>query len=220
MKCLVVVPAYNEEKYIAHVVRGILKEKMDLLVVDDGSFDFTYEIVKKLAVPCLRQNHMGKGAALVAGFGYAVKNGFDWVITMDGDGQHDSSELPLFWRALGDNATDLVIGSRMHDTSKMPIVRLLTNKVMSYIVSSFSDVRLSDTQCGFRAIKCDLLKRIKLTTSHYDMESELIIRAAKMGCTIRDIPVNSIYNDSQSSINKFTDTIRFFKLLWRIKRDG
>jgi len=220
MKCLVVVPAYNEEKHIAGVVRGILKEKSELLVVDDGSMDSTYDILKGLSVPCLKEKHKGKGAALKAGFRYALNNGFDWVITMDGDGQHDTGELPMFLRALRSNGTDLIIGSRTLDSSRMLVVRLLTNKSMSYLISRFSGVRLPDTQCGFRAIRCELLRRIKLTTSHYDMESELIIRAAKANFKITNVPVKSIYNGSKSSINKVTDTVRFFGLLWRIMRDG
>lgn len=220
MKCLVIIPAYNEERNIASVVKGVLKSASYVLVVDDGSSDSTPEILKGLKVRHISRKHMGKGAALRAGFDYAVQNGFDWVITMDGDGQHDTNELPKFLSALKRNGTDMVIGSRMSNTSSMPFVRLATNRFMSSLISKLSRCDIPDTQCGYRAIRCSVFRKVDLTTSHYDTESELLMKAARSGFRISSVPIATIYNGSKSSINKITDTARFIKLIWRIRRGG
>lgn len=220
MKCLVIIPVHNEGKHIASVVRGVLTEQQNILVIDDGSVDSTPDILKDLGVPFIRREHKGKGAALRAGFRYGIENGFEWVITMDGDGQHDFRDLPLFKRALQSNGTDMIIGSRMNETGGMPLLRLITNRFMSYIISKKSKIRLSDTQCGFRAIRCRLLKEITLKTAHYDTESEIIIRAARAGFRISSIPVNTIYNGAESSVNKITDTVRFIKLMRSTIKDA
>lgn len=219
-RCLVVIPAYNEERSISAVVEGARSVVPDVLVVNDGSTDSTAEILKRLGVPHMEQRHAGKGAALRAGFGYAIKNGFDWVITMDGDGQHATSEIPAFVSALSRNGTDLVIGSRMSDTRAMPFLRKATNRFMSSLISRLSGSSIPDTQCGFRAIRCAVLRKVVLKTSHFETESELLMKAAKEGFRISSIPIATIYNGSKSSINKVTDTARFLRLLWNIRADG
>lgn len=219
MRYLVVIPVYNEEKNISGVVSGVLKKTDDMLVVDDGSSDGTLNILKGMGVAHLSQRHMGKGAALRAGFRYAIDKGYEWVITMDGDGQHDSGEIPRIEAAMRTNGTDMIIGSRMHATSEMPFLRLATNRFMSYLISMVSGCVLPDTQCGFRAIRCRVLERITLRTSHYDTESELIIKAGRAGFRLTSIPIVTIYNGSKSSINKFTDTIRFIRLMSRVARE-
>lgn len=220
LRYLVVVPAYNEADNIEDVVRGVMRETEDVLVIDDGSVDATHEVLSRLEVRFLRQRHGGKGAALKAGFSYAIKNGYDWVITMDGDGQHDFAELSKFKEAVRANGTDMVIGSRMDSTEEMPVVRLVTNRFMSHLLSRIAGRKVSDTQCGFRAIRCALLKEIKLNTSHYDTESELLIKAVRAGFSVSSIPVKTIYNGSKSNVNKVVDTVRFVRLLWRMLRHG
>ncbi len=220
MKYLVVIPAYNEADKILSVIEDALGEVPDILVVNDGSTDSTGKIIEALPVKVVNQFRTGKGGALKAGFRYAIEGGYDWVITMDADGQHDVKDIQSFIRAAESNNVDMVVGSRMGDSVDMPIVRLVTNKFMSGIISSLAGCRLSDTQCGFRAIKCSLLCEVTLETNNYDTESELIIKAARKGFKINSTPVRTIYNGAASSINKFTDTIRFFKLVFRFLGNG
>lgn len=212
---MVLIPAYNEEKVIRSVVEGVLTYTKDVLVVDDGSSDSTFSNIESVGIPIIQQPHKGKGAALRTGFSYAIERSYDWVITMDGDGQHDWRNIPEFVDAMANGAGDIITGSRMSNTSSMPLLRLVTNRTMSTVISRLAGKKIPDTQCGFKAIRTEVLKTITLTTFHYDTESEVLIKAGRKGYTISSIPVKTIYNGINSDINKFTDTLRFFHLVWR-----
>jgi glycosyltransferase involved in cell wall biosynthesis len=158
----------------------------------------------------------GKGRALVSGFRYALEQRYDAVVTMDGDGQHDPGDLSRLLAA-GDSA-DLVVGTRMGNASGMPFVRWVTNRVMSAILSRFCRVRIPDSQCGYRLIRCDLLRRLRFASSGYDSESEILIRAARVGARIASVPIRVIYGDQRSYIRPLRDTVRFLRLLWSLRR--
>lgn len=213
MRYIVLIPVYNEEKTIRSVVEGVLTITKDVLVIDDGSSDSTLSKIESLDIPIIKQFHRGKGAAIRAGFGYAIERSYEWVITIDGDGQHDWREIPKFIDAMTNRTGDIIVGSRMTDTSTMPLLRLVINRVMSTIISRIVARRIPDSQCGFKAIKVEVLKDINLTTSNYDTESEILIKAGKRDYTILSIPIKTIYNGSDSGINKFTDTVRFLSLI-------
>lgn len=213
MRYLVIIPAYNEQKYIKSLLDNLAKVASDVVVVDDGSTDSTPEIARGAGVEVITQRHQGKGAALRTGFGYAVAKGYDWVITMDSDCQHDWQDVPRFVEAMTKNGNSIIVGSRLFESGKMPVVRRLTNKFMSGLISRLIGCRVPDTQCGFRAINSKVLKGVRLETSHYDTESELLIKSGKAGYKISFIPIKTIYNGAPSNINKFTDTVRFLKLL-------
>lgn len=215
MSYLIVIPAYNEEKYIKTLLNRISSITRDIVVVDDGSEDATYRIVKEMGISVLHQEHKGKGAALKAGFKYAVEKGYKWVITMDGDGQHEWRDIFRFIEELSRGNGDIIVGSRMADIATMPLIRRITNRFMSGLISRLIGLRISDTQCGFRAISSQVLKNIRLETAHYDTESELLIKAGKARYTISSIPIKTIYNGSQGNISKFMDTLRFIKLVWK-----
>lgn len=215
MNYLILIPAYNEERHIVTLLNNLSAIKKDIVVVDDGSEDATYQIVKGTGIPVIHQNHQGKGAALKTGFGYAIEKNYEWVITMDGDGQHDAQDVHKFADAISNASCDIIIGSRMDNIASMPIVRKITNRFLSSLISRLIDNRIADTQCGFRAINSKVLKNIILETSHYDTESELLIKAGRAGNKIKSIPIKTIYNNSQSHISKFLDTIRFIKLLYK-----
>ncbi|MBI5970144.1 MAG: glycosyltransferase family 2 protein [Deltaproteobacteria bacterium] len=215
MKYLIIIPAYNEQKYIKTLLGNLTKVASDVVVVDDGSTDSTPEIARGTGVEVITQRHQGKGAALRTGFNYAVAKGYDWVITMDSDCQHDWQDVPRFVEAMTKNGTSIIVGSRLFEAGRMPVVRRLTNKFMSGLISRLIRCRVPDTQCGFRAINSTVLKGIRLETSHYDTESELLIKSGKAGYKISFIPIKTIYNGAPSNINKFTDTMRFLKLLVR-----
>jgi hypothetical protein len=112
----------------------------------------------------------------------------------------------------------MIIGNRMLDTASMPRHRIITNRFMSTMISRLSGCYVPDTQCGFRLIKRDTLQKIKLESSNYEIESEMIIKAARAGCTIESLPIKTVYEDERSRINPVFDTIRFIilmvKILW------
>lgn len=214
MKIGVIIPALNEAKNIGGIISAIRGISLPAVVVDDGSSDATAEIARKHGATVIRNPvNLGKGASLRKGFQYALSQQWDALINMDGDGQHSPDNIGDFINAAQDLAAHIIIGNRMNNTSKMPLSRNLTNKFMSFIISSIVKQRIPDSQCGFRLIKCEVLRRINLRTSKFETESEILIKAAKSGCRLISIPVKTIYSDEKSSINPVKDTLRFIKFL-------
>lgn len=222
-KLLIIIPAFNEEKKLGDLLKRISSfiSLKNVLVVDDGSVDKTATIAEKTGSTVLKQNtNQGKGVALRIGFDFAVRNKYDAVITMDADGQHDPDELPLFFNYYKKYKTDLIIGTRKHNLSDMPFIRFLVNRTTSLITSLLSGVRVYDSQSGYRFIKKNLIKRINLKTGRFQMETEIIVKAAREGFSIGEVPIKTIYYENfKSHINPFIDTFRFIRLalrlLWR-----
>jgi glycosyltransferase involved in cell wall biosynthesis len=219
MKVLVVIPAYNEAEHIYNLIKEVKNYHLKILVIDDGSSDDTYNIAKGLEVNVmLNLRNQGKGASLIKGFRYALENDFEAVITMDADGQHQPKDLPLFLKAAEDKDVHIVIGNRMLKAKGMPLIRVATNKFMSWFISFIGRQSIPDTQCGLRLIKRKVLERIELKTSKFETESEILIKASRMGFKIKSVPIKSIYGEEKSRINPFSDTLRFFRLIYKWKR--
>lgn len=214
MKTCVIIPAYNEAKAIEDLIKQINKHSLDVTVIDDGSTDNTSVIAKKNNAVVLRnEKNQGKGASLVKGFHYALAEGYDAVICMDGDGQHLPEDIPNFVHAAENSKNMILIGNRMEETKTMPWIRIMTNKFMSWLISCVAKQNIPDSQCGFRLIKKELLEKLKLKTLKYEIESEVLIEAAHLGFTIESIPIKTVYQGEKSQINPFVDTIRFFKFI-------
>lgn len=213
MKICVIIPSLNESNSIAELVKKIIELKLDVLVIDDGSQDNTSEIARNSGARVIRNEvNEGKGASLSKGFRYCLENGYDALITMDGDGQHSPDDLPAFIRS-ADSDNSIIVGNRMKNSRNMPLVRLLTNKFMSWLISKVAKQRIPDTQCGFRLIKRQVLEKIQLSTSRYEAESEILIKASRLGFKIGSVPIKSVYRGEVSKINPITDTIRFIKYI-------
>ncbi len=216
MKICIVIPTYNEAKTIASIIRKIRHQELEVVVIDDGSLDNTYEIAKDNGAIVLRnENNEGKGASLIKGFHYAQDRDCDAVITMDGDGQHLPEEIPYFIRLAKYSNSGIFIGNRMFKIKNMPFVRVFTNKLMSWLISFVAGQSIPDTQCGFRLIKKEVLEKINLKTSKYETESEIIIKASRLGFKIESVPIKSIYSGEKSQINPVIDTLRFIKFIIR-----
>jgi len=214
MNVCVIVPAYNEARDIAGVVKSIKELGLSVLVVDDGSVDHTAEIARNSGADILRNEiNRGKGASLIAGFHYVLSGDFDAVITMDADGQHSPQDLPYFLQFAQEKNADIIIGNRMTKVKSMPLLRLATNKFMSWLISKIAKQKIPDTQCGFRFIKCSALRKMDLKTTKYEIESEVLIKASRLGLRIDSIPIRTIYQGEKSRINPIFDTVRFFKFI-------
>jgi glycosyltransferase involved in cell wall biosynthesis len=216
LKACVIIPALNAGKTIFDLATKLLAMGHRVVVVDDGSTDDTYQEAKRAGAMVIKHGaNRGKGAALKTGFSYVLEGGYEAVITIDADGQHSYEDVSKFLSAAGSDA-DIIIGSRMGDTHDMPPIRILTNKLSSFIISRLTGERIEDSQCGFRLIKSHALRGIKLATNGYDTESELLIKAARAGFTISTVQVKTIYTaDRVSHINPFLISFRFLRLLWR-----
>lgn len=219
-RILIVIPAYNEEERI-----GLLLDKLsglfnlsDVLVVDDGSEDETASIANDYGVFLVKQpTNLGKGMALKKGFEFAIEKGYEAVITMDSDLQHNPEEIPKFIRLIEEEGGDILIGTREHDLHNMPFMRFLVNNVTSLVASILAGERVHDSQSGYRLIRSKVLRDIELNTSRFQMETEIIVKAARKGYTIKEVPIETLYfKDIHSHINPVIDTIRFVRLSLRL----
>lgn len=222
MRVCIVIPTYNESAAIGNIVKQIRNQGREVVVVDDGSTDGTAEISQNCGAVVLKNlKNEGKGFSLVRGLRYAIESNFDGVFTMDGDGQHNPNDIPYFIQKAQTTGAGIIIGNRMHNPRTMPVVRILTNKFMSLIISKLIKQRVPDTQCGFRLIKRELLKKLKFTTRRFETETEILIQASQLGYKIESIPIKSVYQKQKSQINPIIDTIRFinymFRQIWTMK---
>ena len=213
MKILTIVPCYNAERFIEDTIADIKKYQKNVLVIDDGSTDNSYNVMKKVkGIKVLRHKHnKGKGAALKTGFRYAIKNRFDAVITIDADGQHKASDIPKFVDKI--HKFDIVVGSRMHNVRNMPLRRIIANGISSFIVSLKCRQKVPDSQSGYRLIKTDVIKDVKLEQDGYQMETELLLKAAPKGYKIGWVHIKTIYGKEVSHINPFKITWRFIRVI-------
>ncbi len=213
-----VVPAYNAARHIEGVLGGLLEllPAGNVIVVDDGSRDDTAAVARRSGVRVIvHPENRGKGAALRTGFDAATAlPGIEAVVMLDADGQHDPAEIPRFAAEFAKGA-ELVIGDRMGTRGAMPPLRVGTNLLTSGIISLLARARVPDTQNGYRLAGAALLRRIRLTTNRYEIESELIIKASRAGARIASIPVRSIYGSERSAIHPLRDTMRFISLVFR-----
>lgn len=220
MTTLVVIPCKNLESEVGEVVRGVLglNLSLDVVVINDGSTDGTSAAAEAAGAHVLEHEvNLGKGAALKTGFEYAIAKGYDAVVTMDGDGQHDPSAIPDFLDALDKCDADIIVGTRMHAVGEMPKLRIWTNRTTSRIVSLITRQSIPDSQSGYRLIKVRVLRDIvkSFVTTRYDTESELLIRAARRGYRTAAVAITSIYTGTVSHINPIVDTLRFVRLVSR-----
>ncbi len=210
-KVLALLPAYNEHIHIARVIAGA-KKFLPVLVVDDGSQDDTAEIARESGAIVLRQEpNQGKGAAMERGFRYALENGYDAVITIDADGQHDTGEIPLFLEELGNNPSDLIIGRR--DFRKMPFVRMCSNTIGTWMFSWAMGQYIPDNQSGYRLISARLMDRMLTSKLHgFEFEVEMILRCVMEKYKLGWVTIKTIYADEHSHIHPIPHVIRFFKI--------
>lgn len=210
----VLIPSYNEAKAIGSLVAKLRARGLTVYVVDDGSVDNTAGIAEaEGAVVVKHKTNMGKGASMREGFKHVLKRAFDAVVVMDGDGQHEVEDIGSFLQRMKDTNADMVIGNRMHDTSSMPLLRIYTNKFMSSLISSMARQHVPDTQSGFRLIKRAVLQKVSLESSNYEIESEMILKAAWAGFKIDSVPIKTVYRDERSRINPILDALRFIVFL-------
>jgi glycosyltransferase involved in cell wall biosynthesis len=193
MATCAVIPAYNEEKTIQEVVQRTLPFVQQVIVVDDGSRDHTFERAKAMGVIVLRHDiNMGKGAALKTGCDYAVRKGAEQLVVLDADGQHDPEEIPQFIEAL--SHYDIVFGARQFST-EMPGVLKMGNRGLNLLVRALYHIKLQDTQSGFRAFTAETYQKIRWQATDYCMESEMIANAGKQRIRYIELPIKTTYLD-------------------------
>jgi len=212
----VIVPAYNEGKRIANVIKQIKKYAKNIIMVDDGSKDDTYNIAKRTGVDVLKHLiNLGKGAALKTGCDYAIKKGATNLVVMDADGQHDPSEIPHFINNL--NKVDIVFGYR--DLKKMPLISKFGNWFINKSTKLLYSLDLKDTQTGYRAFRSSCYKKIRWRAIDYSIESEMIANVWKYNYKYKEIPIKTIYKDKYKGTTVLDGIkIVFNMILWKLKK--
>jgi len=221
-KIAAVVPAYNEEKHIADVVRRTRQKLDEVLVVDDGSADKTADRAREAGAEVIvHEQNRGKGETIKTGLRHWLDRQFDFVIVLDADGQHRPEEIDRFvGAALSADEPKLILGNRMDDVSSMPLVRRIVNRWMSERISAACGQKIPDTQCGFRMLHRQLIPELLGGTARFDYETEMLIIASRKGFRIASVPISTVYSDEVSSIHPVRDTLRFFKLMHRYSRQS
>jgi glycosyltransferase involved in cell wall biosynthesis len=209
MKVVVGIPAYNEERTIARVVIQAKKHSDSVMVCDDGSTDATGEIARELGAIVIRhERNTGKGEALRSLFFEARSTGADVLVTLDADGQHDPSEIPVVAGPVLSGKADVVIGSRMAGgASQIPPMRRAGNRALNQM----TDRRFSDSQSGFRAYSRRAFEEISPAEAGMGVDSEILQEAANRGMGIVEVPISVEYEvpnpSKQNAAYHFLDVI-------------
>ena len=212
MGICIIIPAYNAEKTIGAVLEEVLRLGFPLLVVDDGSSDTTADSLDMPGVVHVRHSfNRGKGAALRTGFAWALANGFSGVITLDSDGQHDSSAIPFLASQAIARGSDILIASRKTQFEEMAGLRRYWNRFGVWCVQKRIGVSIGDSQSGFRFYSVRLLSGVELEGEGYEMEMEVLMKAWRKGFRIDSVSVPARVADGRA-----TSHYRAVRDTWKI----
>jgi glycosyltransferase involved in cell wall biosynthesis len=214
---LAIIPAHNEGARVASVVAGT-RAHLPVLVVDDGSTDETALRAETAGATVLRQvPNQGKGAALRAGFQRALHEGFEAVLTLDADGQHDPSEIPKFLAAYSAHQSDLIVGTR--DFAHMPWIRRMTNSLGRRLFSWAVGQPIWDNQSGYRLVSRRLQETmLPSSESGFEFEVEMIVRCVQRGFRLAWIPIRTIYTGEKSHIRPWHHSFHFLRVVLETRR--
>lgn len=195
LRWCVLIPCLNEEKAIGTVVRSVLKLGVPVIVIDDGSDDRTPDIVSALPVTLLRHTHrQGKGEALRTGFREALRQGFDAVVTMDGDGQHAAEDIPRLVDVGRRFPDHIVIGARLLQREQQPKGRRRANALADWGISWACAQPVADTQSGQRWYPRSAFDLVELNAQNFVFEAAVLIAASReKGLGIVSVPIASRY---------------------------
>ncbi len=206
---LAALPVFNEVGFVDSILDEVRKHSQHVLVVDDGSTDGTANVLSERSdVQVIRHNiNRGYGAALQTAFQYAMDEGFEGVVTLDCDGQHQPQRIPRFIEAA--SAADIVSGSRYlkryEGDSEPPADRLFINKRITGELNRRLGLHLTDAFCGFKAYRTSALRQLRITDEGYAMPLQLWVEAAAADLRVIEIPVPLLYLDLERSFGGSLD---------------
>ena len=212
----VLIPAYKEEGTVAHVVTQAKRHLPDVIVVDDASPDQT-SVRARLAgaIVLQRKENGGKGAALIEGFQYVLEQGFDAVIALDADGFHDPDQIPKFLQAYQRTHTPVLLGNRMSDPGRVPLVRRWSIRLMTHWLYRQQGVYVPDPPCGFRFYRCDVLPFLLKFGSSLPAEFETLLLIAVRRIRVGSVSVIKKPHFHKSWISPFRDIVRFARVFMK-----
>ncbi len=199
---IAVIPCYNEEATIGSIVLKSKRHVNEVLVVDDGSSDDTAKIAKEAgALVVSHKKNKGKSVGIKTGFKYALANGFDYVVTIDGDGQHNPAEIPNVLGNIMNNGYDISIGFRHGTSTEMPKWRRVGKRILDYTTGFGNGGFVTDSQCGFRAFNKKAIKGLtpRLNGGAFSVESEQLIKAHELGLNVVNTHISCKYKNLDTS---------------------
>ena len=208
---LTALPVFNEVKSVSQVLDEVTQYSDDILVVDDGSTDGTLDVLRKRKDILLVEHEANKGygGALITAFQYAIDNGYDVLVTIDCDGQHEPQRIRQFVAESSQSGVDIVSGSRylksFNDDAIPPADRRQINVDITKMLNDKLGFKLTDAFCGFKAYRVEALKKIQLNENGYAMPLELWVQAWCQGLTVVELPVPLIYLDEDRSFGDNLD---------------
>jgi dolichol-phosphate hexosyltransferase len=216
MKTSLVVPAYNEEKGLPLVIEEYQDFVDEIIAVDDGSTDSTFEAAQRLQndrVKLFRHDvNSGKVAALRTGMSHATG---DIVIFTDADCTYPARYVPELVRAIGQGA-DLVLGARLQSRDNIPAFNRIGNNVFSFLATYISCMRIMDSQTGLRAFRRDMFDRLDVRAKGLEFETKMTVRAAKLGYKIVEIPIEYRERVGKSKLRPVKDGARMLSALFSV----
>ena len=205
MHTAVLIPTYNNAGTLAQVLQDVLSHTPHVIVVNDGSTDHTLEVLEQF--PAVQRvtytNNRGKGIALRRGFAYARQQGYEYVITMDADGQHFASDLQAFHQRLQENGDAIIIGARNLQQENMPGKNSFANKFSNFWFYVETGMKAPDTQSGYRMYPLQQIAPIRFWCPRYEFEVEVLVRSAWKGIKIDWVPVQVYYPPAEERVSHF-----------------
>ena len=209
MKFLTAIPVYNEERHVEEVLREVRRYSPNIVVVNDGSTDRTAGLLaRQTGIEVLTHpRNRGYGAALISAFEHALKQDAEVLVTMDCDGQHEPSRIPVLLEAIHD--ADIVSGSRYlrdfrQDTLAPQDRRRINEQITSELNERFG-LNLTDTFCGFKAYRREALAKLRITETGWGMPLQLWVQAARLGLCIKEVGVPRVYLDPNRAFGGVLD---------------
>ena len=201
-RVLALIPAYNEERSVGGVVSKLRELGFDVLVVDDGSPDGTSEVAEKAGAQAVRLPvHLGYGGALQTGYMYACNHGYDSVVQLDGDGQHDPSDARLLLEPILSGQADVTLGSRFMGVGeyRMPLVRSIGRRIFVGLVRLFTGNSISDPTTGYQALSSAVLHLYCSEVFPEDYpDADMLVILHRHGFRVREVPVRMSASGHQS----------------------
>jgi len=210
LRTSVLIPVHNGSDSLPGILKALAPLPVDVWVSDDGSTDGTADVARAGGARAISfPVKSGKGAAMRRGIAAISKEepAYDWVLFMDGDGQHLPGEVPAFLEEIG-SAYDFLQGSRWRESERIPRARAWTNRIGSRVLAWFSGQHIPDTQCGFRAVRLSLLKRLRLESAGFEIETEILLKSLRAGARAGIIDITAVYGEQGSHFRPVHDTFR------------
>jgi len=218
----ILIPVFNEEKKIESVISELSSSFKNIVTVNDGSTDFTQNILESLNVVILRHSiNLGAGAAISTGFKYiqGLKNA-EAVVTFDADGQHSVEDAKAFAKEILLCNEEVIFGSRfINSKSNIPTIKRFVLSTVVFFTNILSKVNLTDAHNGLKAIKKTTLKKIDINIDQYGYESQIIHQVSKKNITYKEMPTNTIYTEySKNKGQKLNNGLIILEDLFKSRR--